>query len=217
LRHESDQRPDVAARPGDLTTLRLPLDDPADTEFWSRWGGGLDCTPLYYRAFLDRNPDRIARVVEAVADAPAGGVFVHCAGGRDRTGLIVLVLLALGGVPAEDIAADYELSAPRLAPAWQARGRSDETSRITELIASHGTTARQAVIDTVNSIDARAYLRRAGLPDPCMSAVQARLLEAPVTGRFTDRSAGCLDRPRLPQTHPAQDGCWAHERRGSRP
>jgi protein-tyrosine phosphatase len=42
-------------------------------------------------------------------------VLVYCATGRDRTGLITLVLLALVGVAAEDIAADYALSASGLA------------------------------------------------------------------------------------------------------
>lgn len=44
-------------RPGDVTTVRLPLDDLDDTEFWQRWGDGLDCTPLCYQAFLDRFPN----------------------------------------------------------------------------------------------------------------------------------------------------------------
>jgi len=58
--------------------------------------------------------DRSAAVLGAIAGAaPGGGVF-HCVGGRDRTGQIAILLLALAGVDAERIVADYELSDVRL-------------------------------------------------------------------------------------------------------
>ena len=180
LRHEPDHRPEAAERPPGLTTVRLPLDNPADTDFWRRWAGGINCTPLYYRAFLDRFPEHVARVIATVADAPAGGVLIHCAGGRDRTGLIVLLLLALAEVPSDVIAADYDLSGERLEPAWRRLGIGDQTGQIAAFIARHGTTARQAVIDTVDSLDALSYLRDAGLTDAQLGSVRARLLSAPV-------------------------------------
>nr|WP_243769645.1 tyrosine-protein phosphatase [Amycolatopsis acidicola] len=127
LRHECGD----AGRP----VVPVPLDDPGDTEFWRRWGGGLDCTPLYYGAFLETFPSRVGRVIAAVADAPAGGVLVHCEGGRDRTGLVVMVLLALVGVRAEAIAADYALSTERLEPVWAELGVGDQTGKIAAFLA----------------------------------------------------------------------------------
>lgn len=169
-----------------VTTLRLPLDDGDDGGFWDHWGGGLDCTPLYYRAYLDRFPDRIARVVSAVADAGAGGVLVHCGGGRDRTGLVVLVLLALAGVPAREIAADYALSTERLEPAWRDLGLGDQTGKIAALLARHGTTAEQAATAVVEDLDAENYLRAAGLDDHRLTALRSRLVprspQLPVRG-----------------------------------
>ena len=41
-----------------------------------------------YLAVLLLQPERFAEAVEAVADAPQGTVVVHCAGGKDRTGLV---------------------------------------------------------------------------------------------------------------------------------
>ena len=117
LRNDDELPPDPAPRPAGITTLHLPLDGIEDRAFWERWTSGPQFgTPLYYRPFLDRFPERVARVIAAVADAPAGGVVVHCVGGRDRTGLVTLLLLALAGVDLQDIADDYALSAERLRP-----------------------------------------------------------------------------------------------------
>ena len=52
--------------------------------------------------------------VAAVARAPAGGVLIHCAAGKDRTGLISALLLGAVGVPAATIADDYALTAELL-------------------------------------------------------------------------------------------------------
>ena len=56
----------------------------------------------------------VIRVVGALAGRP---VLVHCAAGKDRTGLVTAMLLRLLGVDDEDIVADYlrtELNMPRV-------------------------------------------------------------------------------------------------------
>ena len=128
LRNDDERTPDLALRPDGLTTLRLPLDGSEDREFWDRWSSGAQFgTPLYYRAFLDRFPERTARIVAAIAQAPPGGVLVHCVVGRDRTGLVTMLLLALVGVAPDDIAADYALSGERL-PAASSNGGARRTT-----------------------------------------------------------------------------------------
>ncbi|MGH3876042.1 MAG: tyrosine-protein phosphatase [Actinophytocola sp.] len=174
LRDHTDQA--AESQPPGPTTVRVPLDDHEDTEFWQRWGSGLDCTPLYYRAFLDRFPSRIARVFTAVAEAPTGGVLIHCGGGRDRTGLIVALLLALVDVPVEEIAADYALSASRLAPAWRDLDLGDQNGRVDAILHRHGTTATQAVGTALDGLDVREYLRGTGLTEPMLRAIGVRLL-----------------------------------------
>jgi len=96
LRDPDERQPDISPRPPGLATSEIPLEDLSDTAFWQEWRR-FCCTPLYYQAFLDRAPDRVAAVVRAVADAEPGGVVVHCGHGRDRTGLVTLVLLSLAG------------------------------------------------------------------------------------------------------------------------
>ena len=63
------------------------------------------------------------------AQAPEGAVVVHCHGGKDRTGIVVALLLRLAGVPIDEIAADYAISGERLRPRheqWFASAESDE-------------------------------------------------------------------------------------------
>jgi protein-tyrosine phosphatase len=103
-------------------------------------------------------------------------VLVHCAVGRDRTGLIALLLLALVGVVAEDIAADYALSASGLAPLFKLLGQQDPGPMIDEYLARGGTSVREVIIDTLVSLDIDAYLRAAGLGDGDLAALRARLL-----------------------------------------
>jgi protein-tyrosine phosphatase len=66
---------------------------------------------------VERNKERVAAVVKAVAASlEAGGVLVHCHGGKDRTGIVVALLLALAGTPRATIVADYALTEARLEP-----------------------------------------------------------------------------------------------------
>jgi protein-tyrosine phosphatase len=178
LRNDEEIEPDAAPRPPGVVTVRVPLDDRADTTFW-QWCGAneLDGSPLYYGPFLDQKPERCAAAITAVARAGPGGVLVHCVGGRDRTGLISMLLLALAGVSAEDIAADYELSTERLHGLYAAWDAEDQGPGIQQALASKGTTVRDALLTTLAGLDVAAYLRSAGVPDADLASVRDRLLE----------------------------------------
>lgn len=60
-----------------------------------------------YGQFVDHSRTRLGAVVEAIAEAPPGAVVVHCHGGRDRTGVVIALVLRLAGVADAAIAADY--------------------------------------------------------------------------------------------------------------
>lgn len=53
-------------------------------------------------------------VLQAIATAPAGGVLFHCVSGKDRTGFVAALLLALADVKPAVIAQDYGLSTENL-------------------------------------------------------------------------------------------------------
>ncbi|WP_406688937.1 tyrosine-protein phosphatase [Saccharopolyspora sp. ID03-671] len=177
LTGEDEAEPDRGPRPAGMTTIRIPLDDPSDTEFWDRWGGVFSGTPLYYGPFLDRFPGRVAEVVDALVRAEPGGVLLHCGGGRDRTGLIVLVLLASLGVSAADIAEDYALSHQRRAELCAMAGLGDDTPKIRAFLAERGTTEGRALDEVLGGRDFTDYLRTAGLGEEGLAALRERLLD----------------------------------------
>lgn len=191
LRNDDERTPDVAPRPAGLATVQLPLDGVEDTEFWGYWASGPQFgTPLYYRPFLDRFPQRTAGVIAAIAHAGPGGVLVHCGIGRDRTGLITLLLLALVGVDPEDVAADYALSTDRVRTLLSRLGQVDHIPEIEAFLKREGTSAREIILSMLTSLDIEAYLRKAGLSDADLDAVRARLLEPAI--RITDGDAALL-------------------------
>ncbi|HEY2707492.1 MAG TPA: tyrosine-protein phosphatase [Caulobacteraceae bacterium] len=65
----------------------------------------------YYRTapFVDRHLDLFSRYFQALATA-AGPVLIHCAAGKDRTGVLAALTHHLAGVHADDIAEDYMLT-----------------------------------------------------------------------------------------------------------
>ncbi|TQJ51318.1 tyrosine-protein phosphatase [Phycicoccus sp. SLBN-51] len=67
----------------------------------------------HYLGYLADRPDSVAAALEVIATAP-GATVVHCAAGKDRTGTVVGMALAVAGVPAEEIVADYVATAERI-------------------------------------------------------------------------------------------------------
>ena len=70
-----------------------------------------------YQVVLEDAAHMLVDVVHEIADAD-GPVLVHCAAGKDRTGVSVALVLRLLGVTHEDVMADYILTE-------QARGAID--------------------------------------------------------------------------------------------
>ena len=179
LRNDDELAEDPAPRPRGLTTLHLPLDGVEDVEFWKDWHDRPEFgTPLYYRPFLDHFPQRTAAVITAIARAEPGGVAVHCGIGRDRTGLIAILLLALVGVASDDISADYELSEPRVQALLDrlAGGQSDYLDSAAAFYERAGTSAAEVITTMLADLDVEAYLRAAGVSDEDLRAVRSRLL-----------------------------------------
>jgi protein-tyrosine phosphatase len=176
LRNVDERELDSSERPAGIKTLHLPLDGIDDSDFWADWMHGPQfATPLYYPAHLERFPERSARVLAAVARAEPGGVLVHCVSGRDRTGQISILLLALAGVAPEEIVADYALSAARLRARYELVGEPDQGPELDEFLTGRGTSARELIVSMVGANDLEGTLRRGGLSSADVSALRERL------------------------------------------
>ena len=141
----------------------------------------VSATEVVYLAFLERFGEAFARAVREVADAPAGGVLVHCQGGKDRTGLVAALLLRLAGVPHEEISADYSLSRENLRAdldGW-IDGAPDEAERARR--ARMAASPADAMVRVLREVERRhgdvaGYLRDAGLDDATIDRARSRLV-----------------------------------------
>jgi protein-tyrosine phosphatase len=136
-----------------------------------------------YGMFLDRCPDRFAAAVDAVAGAPEGAVCVHCMGGKDRTGLVSALLLRLAGVPVPAVVADYALTEAALAPAareWIDAASDDTERRRRTLVQPSPAEAMRRVLAALEERhgSVASYLRRGGLGEEALRAVEERLVAA---------------------------------------
>jgi protein-tyrosine phosphatase len=64
----------------------------------------------YTRVMIDNNPAVIGDFLRLVAEEDNLPLLVHCSAGKDRTGVVIAVLLRLLGVPEQTVLEDYSLS-----------------------------------------------------------------------------------------------------------
>jgi protein-tyrosine phosphatase len=133
-----------------------------------------------YQGLLRRAAPKLVRALELVAAAD-GPALVHCAAGKDRTGVVVAVLLRAVGVSRAEVIADYRRTEPAL-PAI--------AERTAELIATIDPAHRQrlmgvpaaaiaAVLDVLDGASggAAGWLRGHGAPARVLDAWRRRLLD----------------------------------------
>ncbi|MCU1674777.1 MAG: protein tyrosine/serine phosphatase [Frankiales bacterium] len=67
----------------------------------------------FYLGYLDDAPYAVVQALREIA-CGAGATVVHCAAGKDRTGVVCALALVVAGVPREDVVADYALTGERI-------------------------------------------------------------------------------------------------------
>jgi protein-tyrosine phosphatase len=133
-----------------------------------------------YLIFLERFRLNVAASVRAIANAPEGGIVVHCAGGKDRTGLLAAFLLHLAGVAGDEIAADYSLSEERLRPRHEQWFEAAESEEELERLRRIAQTPAASMTGVFAELERRyggveSYLRGAGLTTEEIELVRERL------------------------------------------
>lgn len=129
--------------------------------------------------------DRGAALTAAVREIAAarGPVLVHCAAGKDRTGLVVALVLEIAGYDRADVIADYAASASAVAPARtalteallaQLRLDAHDHAAARRL---HLDSPAEAIESALAAIDAHGgaaeYVRGHGLEESAITALRA--------------------------------------------
>ena len=155
----------------------MPLFD----ENHDRVGWSASSLSILYCNMLDFCGDQFASVLRTIAATP-GQVLVHCAVGKDRTGMVIALALRAVGVDCETVAADYALSNALLDPLMtafieeaQARGDDiEETRRIME-------SRYEVMIEVLEYMDTQyggidGYLARIGLTHGDVAQLRQKLV-----------------------------------------
>lgn len=146
-----------------------------------------------YLLMLREGAPSIRRIVEAVALA-RGPVLFHCAGGKDRTGVVAAVLLLLAGVAPEPIAEDYALTAVHLPPASEERIAAGMTrmglsrAEFMAMLTAHPRAmlrTLERLLDEHGSIE--RYLETIGVAPAVAEAARVRLAGPPAPGAKSPR------------------------------
>jgi len=133
---------------------------------WEQWN----------RAVLDHAQPEMAAALRVVAEAPAGPLLFHCVAGKDRTGLIAALLLALAEVEPGAIAADYALSAENLRASYLAGQPEEKWPEIIEGLSCPPERIHAALAHVDERYGGPAeYARAIGLSEPETRRLRARL------------------------------------------
>ena len=146
----------------------------SDETQWASLSG--ECTKEMWKCkVLEHTRPQLKDVLEVIADAAAEPLLFHCVAGKDRTGLIAALLLALADVEPDAIAADYAASASQLADAYLARYSNLERAEIFEALRCPEEGVHNMLAYLAHHGGAAGYLRTIGVSDARIARLRARL------------------------------------------
>ena len=152
------------------------FDDDADFLHWA------------YTDMLATGGATFADAVDVLAGPDALPAVFHCAAGKDRTGLLAMLVLGALGVPDDYIVADYALTAARMihARAWYATTFPEQAALYADIPSAFLAALPAAMARVVDDLSAehgsvRGYVTALGVTDATLD----RLADG-----FLDRSNG---------------------------
>jgi protein-tyrosine phosphatase len=159
----------------DPAYANFPVEDPADAKSATETMGDV------YVELLDVRPDLFATALGAIADAPPGAVVVHCAAGKDRTGVVTALALAVAGAEPEVVAADYAITGARLRAYIDEELATIADPHQREVFRRYQATPAAFMLQVLDHLDAtyggvEPYLRSGGLTDDQLTALRRRLV-----------------------------------------
>jgi len=142
----------------------------------------------HYLGYLEDRPDQIVAALRSIAHSE-GAALVHCAAGKDRTGVVVALALTVAGVRPEDVVEDYAASGDRTEAVLARLRRSRTYARD---IDSRPVTAHRVRPETMAAFLEQMESRYGGvarwLTEHSFSAEDLRLLRVKLRGRADPES-----------------------------
>ncbi|SNR81901.1 Protein tyrosine/serine phosphatase [Haloechinothrix alba] len=135
-----------------------------------------------YLGYLAERPDSVVAAVRSVLD-DEGATLVHCAAGKDRTGVVVALALSAAGVERDAVIADYVATGERITAVLDRLRASptyaDGIDRIPVDAHRPRPETMAAFLDELERHygGARGWLRRHGVDDDEIARLRAYLLD----------------------------------------
>jgi protein-tyrosine phosphatase len=146
----------------------------SDEMQWAALSGA--CTKEMWKiAVLEHTRPQLKEVLDVIADAAAEPLLFHCVAGKDRTGLIAALLLALADVEPDAIAADYAASTTHLIDAYLVRYSNLERAEIFEALRCPEEGVHNMLEYLTQYGGAAGYLHAIGLSGAKIARLRARL------------------------------------------
>ncbi|MCF3138019.1 tyrosine-protein phosphatase [Paenarthrobacter sp. AR 02] len=163
---------DVKAR---IAVVHCPTEDPDHSRFSELFGPYLK-DPEQYADYLRLFAEKVAAVFKAIAASP-GKVVVHCSAGRDRSGVIALMLQRLAGYTDEEIISGYELAARGINERHRTHGAPHaHDPYLSEAELEATLTRRRASLRAfLKRLDAPGFLAANGVSPSELATVRAKL------------------------------------------
>ena len=136
-----------------------------------------------YTGWLDDRQAQVGEVLTKLAEPDFGPAVYHCAGGKDRTGVITALLLGLAGVPRDVILDDYTLTSEFLyRRALLGGARPEEKPVASPREYEDEYCPRDGMVRTLAHLDNKyggieAYVRAIGLTGGQIDALRGELIE----------------------------------------
>jgi protein-tyrosine phosphatase len=134
--------------------------------------------PERYVLMLERRQRGVGAIFDAIAAAD-GPVLFHCFAGKDRTGLVAAMMLAIAGVEPEAIGADYAETDLQLADRYEEWLANASPGRL-ESMRNELRCPPEWILSTLEHVDKKwggveGYLEAAGLPSSAIARLRSKL------------------------------------------